>query len=76
MLIAQAHSFEQQARLAVTLAWVAGYTNIVTIITCGVATSHVSGTTSQLGLDVVEAKWGLALLAFLIIVAFYVGATV
>ncbi|MBI1291048.1 DUF1275 domain-containing protein [bacterium] len=76
MLIAQAHSFEQQARLAVTLAWIAGYTNVVSIIAFGVPTSHVSGTTSQFGLDLVEAKWGLAILATTILVAFYIGATI
>ena len=32
MFVAQAHSFVQQARLAITLAWVAGYTNIITIL--------------------------------------------
>jgi len=76
MFIAQAHSFEQQARLAVTLAWVAGYTNIITFLTCGVATSHVSGTASQLGFDFVEAKWGAAILAVTILVSFYAGATI
>ena len=48
MLVSHAHSFRQQARLAVTLAWVAGYTNIVTLLACGTVTSHVSGTTSLL----------------------------
>jgi len=33
MFVAQAHSFVQQARLAITLAWVAGYTNIIALLT-------------------------------------------
>ena len=59
MLVSQAHSFVQQGRLAITLAWVAGYTNILTILTCGTVTSHISGTTSNLGRDVAERSWGL-----------------
>lgn len=74
MFVAQAHSFANQARLAITLAWVAGYTNILTVITCGTVTSHISGTASYLGRDVAEGTWGLAALAAALIVAFYVGA--
>lgn len=53
----QAHSFRQQARLSITLSWIAGYTNILTLLTCGQVTSHVTGTASQLGLDVAEGRW-------------------
>lgn len=74
MFLAQAHSFSQQARLAVTLAWVAGYTNIVTIIACGTVTSHVSGTTSNLGRDLAEQQWPLALTAASLLAAFLTGA--
>ncbi len=59
MFVAQAQSFTQQARLAITLAWIAGYTNIITIMACGTVTSHASGTTSNLGRDVVEALRGV-----------------
>lgn len=76
LFLAQAHSFAQQARLAITLAWVAGYTNIVTIIACGTVTSHVSGTTSNLGRDVVERNWPLALTALGLLGAFLLGAVV
>jgi uncharacterized membrane protein YoaK (UPF0700 family) len=76
MFVAQAHSFVQQARLAITLAWVAGYTNILTILTCGVVTSHVSGTTSNLGRDVAEGSWGLAALALFLLATFFIGAMV
>lgn len=74
MFVAQAHSFKQQARLAITLAWVAGYTNILTVITCGTATSHVSGTASNLGRQAAEGSWSLVLFSFLLLTAFVLGA--
>lgn len=74
MFAADAHSFSQQARLAITLAWVAGYTNILTILTCGIVTSHVSGTTSNLGRELAEGAWDLAAFGALIIICFFLGA--
>lgn len=74
MLVVQAHSFTQQARLAITLAWVAGYTNILTILSCGTVTSHMSGVTSNLGRDVAEGKWALAGFALFVLVVFFLGA--
>ncbi|MBX3315425.1 MAG: DUF1275 family protein [Phycisphaeraceae bacterium] len=80
MFVAQAHSFVQQARLAITLAWVAGYTNIITFLVCGTVTSHVSGTTSNLGRDVVEGlrgtegAWSLAGYALFLLATFLAGA--
>lgn len=74
MFLAQAHSFAQQARLAVTLAWIGGYTNILTLLTCGQVTSHVSGTASKLGQDIAEGAWGLGLYALVLILTFFVGA--
>lgn len=76
MFIAQAHSFGQQARLAVTLAWIAGYTNILTIITLGTVTSHVSGTTSNLGRDIAIGAWDVAGMAMLLLATFYAGAVI
>ncbi len=57
MFAHQAHTFRQQARLSVTLSWIAGYTNILTLLTCGQASSHVTGTASQFGRDVAEGRW-------------------
>lgn len=82
VFVAQAHSFVQQARLAITLAWVAGYTNIITFLVCGTVTSHVSGTTSSLGRDLVEGvrgtpgAWGLAGYAVFLLATFLAGAVV
>ena len=32
MFVSQARSITQQSRLAITLAWIAGYTNIITLL--------------------------------------------
>lgn len=74
MLATQAHSFTQQARLAITLAWVGGYTNILSILTCGTVTSHVSGTTSELGRHLSEGRWDLAGFVFWLLMMFFFGA--
>ncbi len=76
MFVGQAHSFTQQARLAITLAWVAGYTNILTILTCGTVTSHVSGTVSQWGFDMVGGRWGPMALTSFLLGMFLLGAMV
>ncbi len=74
MFVIQAHSFVQQARLAITLAWVAGYTNTVTLLTCGHVTSHMSGTTSDLGRNAAEGRWPMALFALFLLTMFVIGA--
>ena len=76
MFIAQAHSFTQQARLAITLAWVAGFTNIMAVLTCGHVVSHASGTTSDLGRFVVEGSWGALGFALFLLVTFLLGAAI
>ncbi|MFO0834282.1 MAG: DUF1275 family protein [Phycisphaerales bacterium] len=76
MFIAQAHSFTQQARLAITLAWVAGYTNIVALIACGTVTSHVTGNASNLGRHVVEGNWPAAAFMLFVLLMFFAGACV
>ena len=74
MLTAQAHSITQQSRLAITLSWVAGYTNILTVLTCAQVTSHVSGVASELGRDVAQGRWWLAAYALAIMAIFFFGA--
>lgn len=76
VFIAQAHSFTQQARLAITLAWVAGYTNIVALISCGTVTSHVTGNASNLGRHVVEGNWWSAAFMLFVLAMFFGGACV
>lgn len=74
MFHAEAHSLKQQARLAITLSWVAGYTNILTLLVCGQATSHASGTASQLGFDIVSGKWTTGAYMLALLVTFFFGA--
>lgn len=74
MFIAQAHSFTQQARLAITLAWIAGYTNVMTILTLGTVTSHVSGTTSHLGEDFAAGNLWRAGFWLSLLATFFAGA--
>ncbi len=74
MFVVQAHSFQQQSRLAITLAWVAGFTNIVALLICGHVTSHVSGTTSDLGRFVARGQWEGASFMLFLLAAFVCGA--
>lgn len=60
MFHAQAYSFHQQARLAISLTWIAGYTNALTILTCTQVTSHLTGIVSELGVQVAETQWSAA----------------
>lgn len=54
LLTAQAHTFRQQARLAVTLSWVAGYVNVSVVAVCGTTVSHVTGNLTTFGLHLAE----------------------
>ena len=74
LFVAQAHSFTQQARLAITLAWVAGCTNIVAILTCGHVVSHVSGTSSDFGREVVLGHWSAVTFLGFLLLTFLTGA--
>lgn len=81
MFHTQAHSFQQQARLAISLTWIAGYTNALTILTCGQVTSHLTGVVSQLGVEVAEQRWSTTgylagLLAMFLAGAFLSGVLV
>ncbi len=71
---APAHTPVLQARLAISLAWVAGYTNIIAVLVCGHVASHVTGHASQLGQAAADGDWHLALFVGAILVAFFLGA--
>lgn len=74
MFLAQAYTFAQKARLAVTLAWVAGYVNLVCIIVCGRAVSHVTGTLTALGKDIFDQDWEPLILTCWLLWWFFAGA--
>ena len=43
MFSARAYSFRQKSRLAISLSWVAGYTNVILYSVCGDFVSNVTG---------------------------------
>jgi uncharacterized membrane protein YoaK (UPF0700 family)/anti-anti-sigma regulatory factor len=54
MLSAQAYSFRLKSRLAISLSWVAGYTNVIILIICGETVSHMTGNSTRFGRAVGE----------------------
>ncbi len=81
MLSAQAYSFRLKSRLAISLSWVAGYTNVILLITCGETVSHMTGNSTHLGnaaADVLLRRPGAAgeikFFAF-VVGLFFLGAT-
>jgi uncharacterized membrane protein YoaK (UPF0700 family)/anti-anti-sigma regulatory factor len=49
MLSAQAYSFRLKSRLAISLSWVAGYTNVIVFIITTETVSHMTGNSTRLG---------------------------
>jgi len=49
MLSAEAYSFRLKSRLAISLSWIAGYANVITLIACNEVISHQTGNTTHLG---------------------------
>src|SRR4051794_21193584 len=49
MLSAEAYSFRLKSRLAISLSWIAGYANVITLIACNEVVSHQTGNTTHLG---------------------------
>ena len=84
MLSASAYSFRQKSRLAISLSWVAGYTNVITFIVCAVVTSHATGNVTHFGkalADRIDGAGGAnatreALYFGGLVVAFFLGAVV
>lgn len=69
-----AHSFTQQARLAVSLSWVAGYTNAITVLACGQVTSHMTGSVAGAAVEAVEGRWSTAGYLAALVAMFACGA--
>lgn len=57
MLSAAAYSFRKKSRLAISLSWIAGYTNVILFILCGVVVAHATGNVTHLGQFAAEARW-------------------
>jgi uncharacterized membrane protein YoaK (UPF0700 family) len=75
MLSASAYSFRQKSRLAISLSWVAGYTNVILLILCGVVVAHATGNVTHLGQYAAEAAWAKAWrIGGFLVLAFFCGA--
>jgi uncharacterized membrane protein YoaK (UPF0700 family) len=57
MLSASAYSFRQKSRLAISLSWVAGYTNVILFILCAFVVSHATGNVTHLGQYLAEGDF-------------------
>lgn len=69
-----AQSFAQQARLAVGLSWIAGYTNALTVLLCSQVTSHMTGAVAKFGVEAAHGNWAVAAYVFVLVAAFTLGA--
>lgn len=74
MLSASAYSFRQKSRLAISLSWVGGYTNVIAFMACGSFVSHVTGTTTLIGHHLVGGDLRGALFAGYLWLMFLFGA--
>jgi uncharacterized membrane protein YoaK (UPF0700 family)/anti-anti-sigma regulatory factor len=74
MLSASAYSLRQQSRLAISLSWVGGYTNIIAFLVAGTGVSHVTGNTTQLGRSLMAGDWHGVMFFGTLLVMFISGA--
>src|SRR3954467_13375847 len=74
MLSARAYSFRQKSKLAISLSWIGGYTNVVLFLACGTFSSHMTGNSTRFGELLARGDWGLAGHFALLILCFWLGA--
>ena len=75
MLSARAYSFHQKSRLAISLSWVAGYTNVITFLLCGgIVVSHTTGNITHFGETLADGRWDLAEYFGFLTICFFIGA--
>jgi len=74
MLSAKAYSFRQKSKLAISLSWVGGFTNVVALMACHSMVSHMTGTTTWFGQALVIGDWPAAGLVGFVVAAFLTGA--
>lgn len=74
MLSARAYSFRQMSRLAISLSWIGGYTNIVAFLSCGSVVSHVTGSATSVGHGAGAGDLRLAVFYLFLIILFFFGA--
>lgn len=74
MLSAQAYSFRQKSRLAISLSWVGGYTNVVLYAFGGEFVSNVTGNVTSLAKSTVEGARGGMVVFGSLWASFLIGA--
>ncbi|MBI1337185.1 MAG: DUF1275 domain-containing protein [Phycisphaera sp.] len=74
MLSARAYSFRQKSRLAISLSWIGGYTNVIALLAGGHVVSHMTGNATQLGAGLAQGHWDTVLYLAFVLGAFMLGA--
>jgi uncharacterized membrane protein YoaK (UPF0700 family) len=74
MLSARAYSFRMKSRLAISLSWIAGYTNVFSLILLGVTSSHATGNFTHFGQVVVQGQFDHVLFYAVLLISFLFGA--
>jgi uncharacterized membrane protein YoaK (UPF0700 family) len=74
MLSATAYSFHQKSKLAISLSWVSGFTNVIALLACGSMVSHMTGTTTWFGQAVAGGEFKTSLFLGLTLLTFIIGA--
>jgi uncharacterized membrane protein YoaK (UPF0700 family)/anti-anti-sigma regulatory factor len=74
MFSARAYSFRQKSRLAISLSWVGGYTNVVLYTLCGEFVSNMTGNVTSLGKSAAEGSRTGVVLFGLLWASFLFGA--
>ena len=76
MLSASAYSFRMKSRLAISLSWVAGYTNVIALVICGAVVSHATGNVTVFGQHFAGQRFAAAAFPALLVAGFFAGAVV
>ncbi len=74
MLSVRAYSFRKKSRLAISLSWIGGYTNVVSLLACGTVVAHVTGTVTNIGHYVVTGESAGLMLLVIAVLSFAMGA--
>jgi uncharacterized membrane protein YoaK (UPF0700 family) len=74
MLSARAYSFRQQSRLAISLSWIAGFTNVVILTVTTHVVSHATGALTYFGDALAQRKWSPMVFFAFLLTAFLGGA--
>lgn len=74
MLSASAYSFRLKSRLAISLSWIGGYTNVIAFLATGMFVSHATGNSTQFGRWLAAGEFRHAWVFGYLVLAFVCGA--